>query len=103
MARTRGASIIAEGLRGDEPMTFEDTGLQDTLTIALDGDSDEIEEELHPPPIYICNPSTLDRNMEASELAEILAMVLGGWSLEVPAEKWTNLRPDVRRHFKRTV
>lgn len=60
---------------------------------------------LIPPPaaVYTCAPSTLDRNMEASELAEILAMILGGWSLEVPADKWANLRPDVRRHFKRTA
>lgn len=63
----------------------------------------ELPSIVPPPAIYTCDPSTLERNLEASELAEIIARVIGGWSVSVPADEWSAMRPDVRRHFRRTV
>jgi hypothetical protein len=99
MARTRGAAnIAADATEGaDDVMIIGDAILTAPPPVAV------VESILAPPAVYTCSPATLDRNLEASELAEILARVLGGWSVEIGTAEWSALRPDVRRHFKRTA
>lgn len=101
MARTRGAADIAARENGDDELTpiLGDGTLVEVPVV----DGEPQFPVVAPPPVYTCDPSTLDRNMEASELAEILARVLGGWSITIPHDEWSAMRPDVRRHFKRTV
>ena len=57
-----------------------------------------------PPPAspqrFVCNPRTVERTMEASELVAILDIVLGGFAVELDRDEYNRLNPNVRRHFR---
>lgn len=102
MSRTRGAATIAENRTLSEMAAAAREMFDEQLPdIQPESGAPELPSIVPLPAAYTCEPSTLDRNLEASELAEILAIVLGGWSITIDGDKWGSMRPDVRRHFKK--
>lgn len=103
MARTRGASM---------------TGIQDPDGELIDKDGKPIrqmpggimvEEEPPPPPVYdpvppivryMCNETTIRRDLDAYSLMKLLFIAMGGHlEIELTPEEWHKLPPDAKQHF----
>lgn len=66
--------------------------------------STEPEEAPPPPPArFVCNPSTLERSLEAIDLARLLVIAYGDWKIEVSEEELSRMPPDVKRYFRRVA
>ena len=112
MARTRGAAPSAEysgeGVLLDKDGKPMPTAGKPALTLHPHGAGAPPETpaepaEPPPPPRYVCNPDTLERSLEAIDLARILAMVFGSWEVEKSEDEWSRLPPDVKRYFRKVV
>lgn len=64
----------------------------------------EAEPEPRPEPkpeSWLCDPSTVQRDMDGWEAVRVLDILLGGLSATFDAEQFRGLPADVRRHFRR--
>lgn len=111
MARTRGAAPSAE-YSGDGVLVDKDgnpMAVTRKAPIVLHPHGNAAPPPAPEPPPepvaykFVCNPDTLERSLEAIDLARILAMVFGSWEVEKTEEEWRQLSPDVRRYFRRVV
>jgi hypothetical protein len=65
-----------------------------------------VQASAAPPPApvapkrYVFNRHTVERTMEAYELVMIIDMILGGFALDLTAEEFAALSPNVKRHFR---
>ena len=63
----------------------------------------ELPPEPPAPTVWRCDVTTMQRNMEAIDLAKILALVLGGISIDLDDEQFRTLHADQRQHFRRVA
>ena len=101
MARTRGAALQ----HVDDGELLDKEGNPVSAEVLLSGMPAPIVPAEPPKPSvpfrYRCDPSTCERDMNGWELIRILDLIMGGVALEVDAETFGKLHPDVRRHMRR--
>lgn len=112
MARTRGTSLIHQDDgelldKEGNPIPVEALRSPEAAMAALAVPPEpETSPEPPPPPadpVYRCDSSTCQRDMNGWELIRVLDLMLGGLSLEMGAAEFSGLHPDVRRHFRRVA
>lgn len=108
MARTRGA---ATGVTHDDDGELLDREGKPINPIAHHGAAPTDVAHVEPPApvepeaqfqiVHLIDKTSIRRDCDAWELAQILELIMGEWSVRVPDAEFMRLAPDVRRHARR--